>query len=298
MNYILNENTSLLKNQNILKNKKDFLRNLKFQINYFIKNKKNYLLNIYLAKLYKFYKTNNKQTIFFKYIDKKLKYLEKISILTKLVFYKYKLLFYIDYNQVFNTDSIYDFSKNTQEISENMLKNNSKHQKFKKAKSKQNEYKKYKFNIDFYGDLKNTFSLITAYVFNLLKEIVIIFYDVKAYELIFSFESNKNLIDYEQKIYQKLLQKNNFNIQKLKKLLYFIFFIYREFYFLDKLDFQDLNNLKNLKLFLFYLGFFKEYLYFNFDQEFLTLENNLQYSIDSYKNLINNFVSIIDEIIR
>ncbi len=266
MKYILNEGTTL-KNKKLLKDDHILLKKIKFEINYFIKNQKNYLLNIYLAKLYKFYKDNNQQNKFFKYINKKLKALENLNSLTKLVFYKYKLIFYLFYKEVFNIKGISERKR--------ILERN------------------------FYKDLKNIFSLIINYILNLLKEVVIISYDLKAYEFIFSFKLNNDLVDFEERACEKLAKKNDFNITKLKKLLYLIFLVYRELHFLDKMDLQDFKNITNLKLFLFYIGFFKEYLYY------LNYQNNNNYNdynVDSYENvyqnLINSFISIIDEIIK
>jgi len=263
----------------------DKIKKIKLQINYFIKNKKIQLLDYYLFKLSELYKSKNKnenykknnlkkydpKKQFLSYINSKLKKIKSSNYVNNsvyLVFYKHKLNFYLENNEDLKDIDLQNILKNINEV----------------------------------------FVVVYNYIFNLLKEELIILNDIDSYEFIFNLENkfefkddkNNNLDD--NLFYQKLLSRSNLNLFKLSKILDGIILIYKIY----KVNTQ---NIEKIKLFLFNLGFLKEYLLLsdaNLLDKFSLLSSNLLDNISNlkssyknfYKDIIKILITIIDEIIK
>jgi len=266
----------------ILTNK---IKKIKLQINYFIKNKKIQLLDYYLFKLSELYKSKNKnenykknnlkkynpKKQFLSYVNSKLKKIKNSNYVNNsvyLVFYKHKLNFYLENNEDLKDIDLQNILKNINEV----------------------------------------FVVVYNYIFNLLKEELIILNDIDSYEFIFNLENkfefkddkNNNLDD--NLFYQKLLNRSNLNLFKLSKILDSIILIHKIY----KVNTQ---NIEKIKLFLFNLGFLKEYLLLsdaNLLNKFSLLNSNLLDNISNlkssyknfYKDIIKILITIIDEIIK
>ena len=210
----------------------DKIKKVKLQINYFIKNKKIQLLDYYLFKLSELYKSKNKnenckknnlkkyypKKQFLSYINSKLKKIKSSNYVNNsvyLVFYKHKLNFYLENNEDLKDIDLQNILKNINEV----------------------------------------FVVVYNYIFNLLKEELIILNDIDSYEFIFNLENkfefkddkNNNLDD--NLFYQKLLNRSNLNLFKLSKILDSIILIHKIY----KVNTQ---NIEKIKLFLFNLGLF------------------------------------------
>jgi hypothetical protein len=284
----------------------DKIKKIKLQINYFIKNKKIQLLDYYLFKLSELYKSKNKnenytknnlkkynpKKQFLSYVNSKLKKIKNsnyVNNIIYLVFYKHKLNFYLENNEDLKDIDLQNILKNINEV----------------------------------------FVVVYNYIFNLLKEELIILNDIDSYEFIFNLENkfefkddkNNNLGD--NLFYQKLLSRSNLNLVKLSKILDGIILIYKiykaiidennlkyhsDLYFKTFLE-VNIQNIENIKLFLFNLGFLKEYLLLsdaNLLNKFSLLNSNLLDNVSNikssyknfYKDIIKILITIIDEIIK
>jgi hypothetical protein len=266
----------------ILTNK---IKKIKLQINYFIKNKKIQLLDYYLFRLSDLYKSKNKnenykknnlkkydpKKQFLSYINSKLKKIKSSNYVNNsvyLVFYKHKLNFYLENNEDLKDIDLQNILKNINEV----------------------------------------FVVVYNYIFNLLKEELIILNDIDSYEFIFNlenkfeFKDDKNNNLYDNLFYQKLLSRSNLNLFKISKILDSIVLIHKIY----KVNTQ---NIEKIKLFLFNLGFLKEYLLLS-DANLLNksslLNSNLLDNISNlkssyknfYKDIIKILITIIDEIIK
>jgi hypothetical protein len=263
----------------------DKIKKIKLQINYFIKNKKIQLLDYYLFKLSDLYKSKNKnenykknnlkkydpKKQFLSYINSKLKKIKSSNYVNNsvyLVFYKHKLNFYLENNEDLKDIDLQNILKNINEV----------------------------------------FVVVYNYIFNLLKEELIILNDIDSYEFIFNlenkfeFKDDKNNNLYDNLFYQKLLNRSNLNLFKISKILDSIILIHKIY----KVNTQ---NIEKIKLFLFNLGFLKEYLLLsdaNLLNKFSLLNSNLLDNISNikssyknfYKDIIKILITIIDEIIK
>jgi len=263
----------------------DKIKKVKLQINYFIKNKKIQLLDYYLFRLSDLYKSKNKnenykknnlkkynpKKQFLSYINSKLKKIKNsnyVNNIIYLVFYKHKLNFYLENNEDLKDIDLQNILKNINEV----------------------------------------FVVVYNYIFNLLKEELIILNDIDSYEFIFNlenkfeFKDNKNNNLYDNLFYQKLLSRSNLNLFKISKILDSIILI-------QKIYKVNTQNMEKIKLFLFNLGFLKEYLLLsdaNLLNKFSLLNSNLLDNISNlkssyknfYKDIIKILITIIDEIIK
>jgi hypothetical protein len=263
----------------------DKIKKIKLQINYFIKNKKIQLLDYYLFRLSELYKSKNKnenyaknnlkkynpKKQFLSYVNSKLKKIKNSNYVNNtvyLVFYKHKLNFYLENNEGLKDINLQNILKNINEV----------------------------------------FVVVYNYIFNLLKEELIILNDIDSYEFIFNLENkfefkedqNNNLGD--NLFYQKLLNRSSLNLVKLSKILDGIILIY-------KIYKVNIQNIEKIKLFLFNLGFLKEYLLLsdaNLLNKFSLLNSNLLDNVSNikssyknfYKDIIKILITIIDEIIK
>ena len=287
--YLNNKHQTIISLDNkVLTNK---IKKIKLQINYFIKNKKIQLLDYYLFKLSDLYKSKSKNENYKKnnlkkynsknqllsYINSKLKKIKNsnyVNNIIYLVFYKHKLNFYLE-----NNEDLKDIDL------QNVLK-----------------------------IINEVFVVVYNYIFNLLKEELIILNDIDSYEFIFNlenkfeFKDNKNNNLYDNLFYQKLLNRSNLNLFRIRKLLDGIILIYKIYkvYTQNKVNIQ---NIEKIKLFLFNLGFLKEYLLLsdaNLLNKFSLLNSNLLDNISNlkssyknfYKDIIKILITIIDEIIK
>jgi hypothetical protein len=264
----------------------DKIKKVKLQINYFIKNKKIQLLDYYLFRLSELYKSKNKnenyaknnlkkynpKKQFLSYINKKLKKIKNsnyVNNIIYLVFYKHKLNFYLENNEDLKDIDLQNILKNINEV----------------------------------------FVVVYNYIFNLLKEELIILNDIDSYEFIFNlenkfeFKDNKNNNLYDNLFYQKLLNRSNLNLFRIRKLLDGIILIYKIY----KVNTQ---NIEKIKLFLFNLGFLKEYLLLS-DSNLLnksafldksSLLNEFSNIEDSYKHfyedIMKRLITIINDVIK
>ncbi len=264
----------------------DKIKKVKLQINYFIKNKKIQLLDYYLFKLSELYKSKNKnenytknnlkkynpKKQFLSYVNSKLKKIKNSNYVNNsvyLVFYKHKLNFYIE-----NNEDLKDIDL------QNILK-----------------------------DINEVFMIVYNYIFNLLKEEIIILNDIDSYEFIFNlenkfeFKDDKNNNLYDNLFYQKLLNRSNLNLAKLSKILDSIILIH-------KIYKVNIQNIEKIKLFLFNLGFLKEYLLLS-DANLLnksafldksSLLNEFSNIEDSYKHfyedIMKRLITIINDVIK
>jgi hypothetical protein len=151
--------------------------------------------------------------------------------------------------------------------------------------------------------------VVYNYIFNLLKEELIVLNDIDSYEFIFNLENkfefkddkNNNLDD--NLFYQKLLNKSNLNLFKLSKILDSIILIH-------KIHKVNTRNIEKIKLFLFNLGFLKEYLLLS-DANLLnksafleksSLLNEFSNIEDSYKHfyedIMKRLITIINDVIK
>jgi hypothetical protein len=263
----------------------DKIKKIKLQINYFIKNKKIQLLDYYLFRLSDLYKSKNKnenykknnfkkydpKKQFLSYVNRKLKKIKSSNYVNNsvyLVFYKHKLNFYLENNEDLKDIDLQNILKNINEV----------------------------------------FVVVYNYIFNLLKEELIILNDIDSYEFIFNlenkfeFKDDKNNNLYDNLFYQKLLSRSNLNLFKISKILDSIILIHKIY----KVNTQ---NIEKIKLFLFNLGFLKEYLLLsdaNLLNKFSLLNSNLLDNIinlkssykNFYKDIIKILITIIDEIIK
>lgn len=136
---------------------------------------------------------------------------------------------------------------------------------------------------------------------------LILLSDIEAYKLISNIENN-----YEDDIGYRLLNKFNLDLLKLKKLLNLIILVYQEIFIIDSLNVNIklekmqvlLKQLENVALFLFSLGFFKEYiLVSNFLYDFKCLkplDNVLKNNSNILKklNIFENLIELINIIIK
>jgi hypothetical protein len=264
----------------------DKIKKVKLQINYFIKNKKIQLLDYYLFRLSDLYKSKNKnenykknnlkkynhKKQFLSYINSKLKKIKNsnyVNNIIYLVFYKHKLNFYLENNEDLKDIDLQNILKNINEV----------------------------------------FVVVYNYIFNLLKEELIILNDIDSYEFIFNlenkfeFKDNKNNNLYDNLFYQKLLNRSNLNLFRIRKLLDGIILMYKIY----KVYTQ---NIEKIKLFLFNLGFLKEYLLLS-DANLLnksafldksSLLNEFSNIEDSYKHfyedIMKRLITIINDIIK
>jgi hypothetical protein len=267
----------------ILTNK---IKKIKLQINYFIKNKKIQLLDYYLFKLSELYKSKNKnenytknnlkkynpKKQFLSYVNSKLKKIKNSNYVNNsvyLVFYKHKLNFYLENNEDLKDIDLQNILKNINEV--------------------------------FVG--------VYNYIFNLLKEELIILNDIDSYEFIFNlenkfeFKDNKNNNLYDNLFYQKLLSRSNLNLFKISKILDGIILMH-------KIYKVNIQNIEKIKLFFFNLGFLKEYLLLS-DANLLnksafldksSLLNEFSNIEDSYKHfyedIMKRLITIINDIIK
>jgi len=263
----------------------DKIKKVKLQINYFIKNKKIQLLDYYLFKLSELYKSKNKnenykknnlkkynpKKQFLSYINSKLKKIKSSNYVNNSVY----LVFY--------KHKLNFYLENNEDLKD----------------------------IDIQNILKNineVFVVVYNHIFNLLKEELIILNDIDSYEFIFNlenkfeFKDDKNNNLYDNLFYQKLLNRSNLNLFKLSKILDSIILIHKIY----KVNTQ---NIEKIKLFLFNLGFLKEYLLLsdaNLLNKFSLLNSNLLDNISNlkssyknfYKDIIKILITIIDEIIK
>jgi hypothetical protein len=270
----------------------DKIKKIKLQINYFIKNKKIQLLDYYLFKLSEFYKSKNRnenytknnlkkynpKKQFLSYISSKLKKIKSSNYVNNSVylgFYKHKLNFYLENNEDLKDIDLQNILKNINEV----------------------------------------FVVVYNYIFNLLKEELIILNDIDSYEFIFNlenkfeFKDDKNNNLYDNLFYQKLLSRSNLNLFRIGKLLDGIILIYKIYkvYTQNKVNTQ---NIEKIKLFLFNLGFLKEYLLLS-DANLLnksafldksSLLNEFSNVEDSYKHfyedIMKRLITIINDIIK
>ncbi|MGC8734590.1 MAG: hypothetical protein ACP5RD_06085 [bacterium] len=224
----------------------------------------------------------------------------KINYLLNLVFYKHILNFYLQYIKESNS-----------KIEENL-----------------------KIFNEIIEILKNILFLVNNYILNLLKEMVIILNDLEAYKLISNIEENFNILNQDKFIedkennfknedknniiivYQKLSNKFNLNLLKLKKIVNLIVLVYKEiFYFLSvninnnvNIKEKDIKNLLkqlgNVSLFLFNLGFFREYILvssFLYEFNLLKIKDNkekIYKSIFKNSNIFEKLIEIINTIIN
>jgi hypothetical protein len=264
----------------------DKIKKVKLQINYFIKNKKIQLLDYYLFRLSDLYKSKNKnenykknnlkkynhKKQFLSYINSKLKKIKNsnyVNNIIYLVFYKHKLNFYLENNEDLKDIDLQNILKNINEV----------------------------------------FVVVYNYIFNLLKEELIILNDIDSYEFIFNlenkfeFKDNKNNNLYDNLFYQKLLSRSNLNLFKISKILDSIILI-------QKIYKVNTQNIEKIKLFLFNLGFLKEYLLLS-DANLLnksafldksSLLNEFSNIEDSYKHfyedIMKRLITIINDIIK
>jgi hypothetical protein len=264
----------------------DKIKKVKLQINYFIKNKKIQLLDYYLFKLSELYKSKNKnenykknnlkkynpKNHFLSYINSKLKKIKNsnyVNNIIYLVFYKHKLNFYIQNNEDLKDIDLQNILENINEV----------------------------------------FVVVYNYIFNLLKEELIILNDIDSYEFIFNlenkfeFKDDKNNNLYDNLFYQKLLSRSNLNLFKISKILDSIILIHKIY----KVNTQ---NIEKIKLFLFNLGFLKEYLLLS-DANLLnksafsdksSLLNEFSNVKDSYKHfyedIMKRLITIINDVIK
>jgi hypothetical protein len=263
----------------------DKIKKIKLQINYFIKNKKIQLLDYYLFRLSDLYKSKNKnenykknnfkkydpKKQFLSYVNRKLKKIKSSNYVNNsvyLVFYKHKLNFYLENNEDLKDIDLQNILKIVNEV----------------------------------------FVVVYNYIFNLLKEELIILNDIDSYEFIFNlenkfeFKDDKNNNLYDNLFYQKLLSRSNLNLFKISKILDSIILI-------QKIYKVNTQNIEKIKLFLFNLGFLKEYLLLsdaNLLNKFSLLNSNLLDNIinlkssykNFYKDIIKILITIIDEIIK
>lgn len=279
----------------------DKIKKVKLQINYFIKNKKIQLLDYYLFKLSELYKSKNKnenytknnlkkynpKKQFLSYVNSKLKEIKNsnyVNNIIYLVFYKHKLNFYLENNEDLKDIDLQNILKNINEV----------------------------------------FVVVYNYIFNLLKEELIILNDIDSYEFIFNlenkfeFKDNKNNNLYDNLFYQKLLNRSNLNLFKISKILDGIILIYKiyktiidetnlkyhsDLYFKTFLE-VNIQNIEKIKLFLFNLGFLKEYLLLS-DANLLdkfSLLNEFSNIDDSYKHfyedIMKRLITIINDVIK
>jgi hypothetical protein len=270
----------------------DKIKKIKLQINYFIKNKKIQLLDYYLFRLSDLYKSKNKnenykknnfkkydpKKQFLSYVNRKLKKIKSSNYVNNsvyLVFYKHKLNFYLENNEDLKDIDLQNILKNINEV----------------------------------------FVVVYNYIFNLLKEELIILNDIDSYEFIFNlenkfeFKDDKNNNLYDNLFYQKLLSRSNLNLFRIGKLLDGIILIYKIYkvYTQNKVNTQ---NIEKIKLFLFNLGFLKEYLLLS-DANLLnksafldksSLLNEFSNVEDSYKHfyedIMKRLITIINDIIK
>ena len=199
-------------------------KQIKIQLNYFIKNGKIHFVDFYLSKLEQIY-TNN-QLKFLKYIDKKL---SKLNNTCKLIFYKYKI-----------------------KIISNIIKNINNNEDILDI-----------FNIVI-EVLKNVLLLCFSYVYKLLKEQVIISHDLDAYRFIMDLNNTNTteLFVYNKLI--KKYEINSNKLKNILNKLYYILnenlnenTLNSFFYNFSEFSFKEFN------LLLFYSGLFKEFINFN-----------------------------------